>query len=382
MLRGCKRHTAEPRNYNRPVLEIALRNVSFLYRNGVKAVQDVDLTVPKHAHVAVVGPPGCGASTLLRLIGGDLRPSRGEVRIGTRVVNAVRRSQRPLLYTTADPDAPGRWSVRHLLVAAVRRRSLDRVDRRRELDAAITRWALELLLDRSLDALSSTERAMANLARIELLRPAVLVADRVLECVNPSAVNRLADDFYRTLRVAGTTVIAAPSSPVELGMMDSLVVLDRGRVVQEGVPSHVFRSPESEAAATATGEVNVVPVTIAAGVVESVIGSWSVERPPFEGSGIALARPDDFIVAGSGEESDIILAVEEASFHDGAWHVRGVLSGDVVLRVALPQGTAVHKGKLLALRYDPSRFRLLRAPARTLAPTVPTDVVPPMRETR
>ena len=59
----------------------------------------------------------------------------------------------------------------------------------------------------------------------------------------------------------------------------------------------------------------------------------------------------------------MIFAVEEASFYGGAWHVRGILTGAVMLHLTLPSDAAVHKGKLLALRYDPARFRLLRSAA-------------------
>ena len=104
-----------------------------------------------------------------------------------------------------------------------------------------------------------------------------------------------------------------------------------------------------------------MPVTIAGNAVQSIIGSWEIDPAPFQGSGIALIRPDDFSVAGPGEESDLIFSVEEASFYGGAWHVRGLLSGAFLLRITLPGDVAIHKGKLMALRYDPRRFRLLPA---------------------
>ena len=339
------------------MLDVSLHNLSFAYSGF--ALRDVTLTFAKSTHTALVGPAGCGASTLLRIIAGDLRPESGEVRIGSRVVNDLKRARRPLLYTTAAIDAPGRWSVRHLLVAAARQRTIDREDRQQEVDLAVTKWKLGALLDRRLDTLSSTEGTRANLARIEILKPAILVADRILEPVNLSERVDLADELYRTLRVLGTTVITAPCSLVELGATDRVVVLDAGRVVQEGIPSEIYGDPRSDAAAAATGDVSIVPVTIRGSVVESVIGSWEVDPPPFQGSGVALIRPDDFSVAASGEESDLIFSVEEASFYGGAWHVRGVLSGAFLLRVTLPGSVGIHKGKLMALRYDATRFRLL-----------------------
>jgi putative spermidine/putrescine transport system ATP-binding protein len=341
------------------MLDVSLHALTFSRPESAFSLRDVTATFARSTHTAIVGAAGCGASTLLRIVSGELRPQSGEVRIGSRVVNDLKAERRPLLFASAAIDAPGRWSVRHLLVAAARQRSIDREDRQQEVGLAVTKWTLGDLLDRRIDTLSSTEGTRANLARIEILKPAILLADRILEGVNPSDRVDLADELYRTLRVLGTTVITAPSSLVELGATDRVVVLGEGRVVQEGIPSEIYGDPHSGAAAAATGDVSIVPVTIRGSVVESVIGSWEIDPAPFQGNGVALIRPDDFSVAGPGEESDLIFSVEEASFYGGAWHARGVLSGAFLLRVTLPGSVSIHKGKLVALRYDPSRFRLV-----------------------
>jgi len=358
------------------VLDVALRNVAFQYGRGF-ALHDITLTFPHSTHTAVIGPPACGASTLLRLIAGSLRPSRGDIILGQRRVNDIKAANRPLLYATANSDVPSRWSVQHALVAAVRTRTLDREDRHHEYTLAVEKWDLTSQTERRIDTLSTSELARLLCARIELLRPAILIADRLLE-----GGGFLADAFYRTLRVAGTTVISAPASRSELAFTDSLVVLDQGRVVQSGTASEVFARPISDAAAIATGDVDIIPITIRGNVVESVIGSWELDAPPFQGSGVALVRPADFAPARAGQDSDLIFGVEEAGFSEGRWIAHGVLSGGVTLRVELPRDEQVHKGKLIALRYDPARFRLLPRNVEPIRSSVPTDVVPPLKETR
>lgn len=348
-------------HYNHIVLDVQLRNVS------ARILRDVTLTFPSSTHTAIAGPAACGASTLLALIAGTLRPDSGDIVIGSRVVNRLGASRRPLLYVTSEIDVPGRWSAGHALVAAVRTRPLDREDRHHEYEFAIDRW--KVLPDRRIDTLSSSERVRVQLARIELMRPAILVADRVLESANPSERFTLADELYRLLRVLGTTVISAPSATEELALADRVVVLDRGTVVQQGSVDAVFHRPVNEAAAMATGEVNVVPVMIRGNLVESIIGEWELANPPFSGSGVALVRPDAFTIAAPGEESDFIFAVEEASFRNGAWHARGVLSGNVMLRVTFPRAARLHKGKLLALRVERPATFLQRSP--DVAPSRP-----------
>lgn len=363
------------------MLDVVLRNLAFDYDCGF-ALRDVTHTFARSTHTAIAGPPACGASTLLRLIAGALTPKSGDVILGQRRANDIRASQRPLLFAASAPDVPSRWSVQHALVAAVRTRSLDREDRHREYELALAKWQLESLLERRIKTLSSTEAARVQLARIELLRPAILLADRLLEQVSASSRLQLADAFYRTMRVFGTTVIEAPSSRDELAFTDRIVVLDEGRIVQSGDAAEVFARPVSDAAAIATGELDAIPVTIRGNLVESVIGAWDVDPPPFQGSGVALVRPSDFAPAKAGEDSDFVFGVEEAGFANGRWIAHGLLSGGVTIRVELPRDANVHKGRLLAMTYDPRRFRLLPRELAPLQTSVPTDVVPPLRETR
>jgi len=106
----------------------------------------------------------------------------------------------------------------------------------------------------------------------------------------------------------------------------------------------------------------VIPVSVRGEVVESPIGSWNA-HVPFQGAGVALARPEDFSVAAPGEESDLIFGIEEASFRDGRWIAIGILTGSINLRVALPADFAVHKGRLIPLRYDSSRFVVIASEA-------------------
>ena len=364
------------------MLDIALHAVSFAYAGSRFALRDIDLVCAKNTVTAIAGPAGCGSTTLLRIVAGDLRPDTGTIILGSRDVTRLRSSRRPLLFAQHEADLPGRWSVRHALVAAVRQRTLDRVDRQHEYNLAVEKWRLTDLADSRLSQLSESERTLVHLATIELRRPGVLVADRLLAGMNPSLLRWAADEFFRTLRVIGTTVITAPATTTELGWADRVAVLDRGKLVQAGRPAQVFAVPLDDAVAAATGGVNVVPLSIEGNTVESGIGSWELESPPFQGSGVALVRPDEFSIARKGEESDLIFGVEEATFDEGRWLATGILSGGFLLRVLLPREVAVEKGKLLALRYDPRRFSLIARDIAMPRRSAPTDVVPSMRDTR
>lgn len=364
------------------MLEVALRNITFAYPRGSFAIRDLSVAFARSEHTAIVGAPAAGVSTLLRLIAGDLEPQKGDVIIGTRVVTAEKRSRRPLVFATTDPDVPARWSVQHALIAAARTRNLDRIDRQAEISQSLERWTLQTLLDRRLDSLSGSELTRLQLARIELMRPAILVCDRLFADAAPSVADRLRDEMHRLLRVMGTTVISGVSSHDELGLAHTVMVIEDGQLIQHGAPADLYRSPGSEAAAASLGPINVIPAVIRHGEVQSSIGYWQIDPIPFEGTGVILIRPEEFTLAPPGEESDLVISVEEAKFVSGRWLASSYVSGGVPLQLFLPPATEVHKGKLLALRFDPRKARLLPRDAEPADGSRIADFIPPLRETR
>ena len=65
---------------------IEINNLSFSYGDNA-VLREINLTVPRGAVVAILGTSGCGKSTLLRLIGGQLKPRAGSVRVEGEVVH-------------------------------------------------------------------------------------------------------------------------------------------------------------------------------------------------------------------------------------------------------------------------------------------------------
>lgn len=243
----------------------------------------------------------------------------------------------------------------HWLLAALRTRSLDREDRLRELELITGNWTLEALLDRRYRELSTGEQLRLRLAVIEALNPAILLGERILEDASPGELPELADRIYRTLRVMGTTVISEIATGRETGYCDRAVVIVYGTVVESGLPQQLHQAPTSPATASAFGVSNLLEVTIRDGRAESVIGQWDAPGVP-DGTGTALIRADQFTIAEKGEDSDLIFGIEEASFSEGKWHVRGMITGGTHLHVTLPGDLEIHKGKLLPLRYPQDRI--------------------------
>lgn len=328
---------------------------------------ELDLRFEASTHTALIGAAGSGKTALLRVVAGELPVRAGTVRMGRQDVTHAATARRPVLLSSRDLDTPPRRTVRHAMVAALRQTALDREDRLAAFDRIAVDWELATILDRRFRDLSSGEVCRARLALIEVLRPAILLLERVFRGTSPGDARRLSLQLHDSLRAVGTTVISEIEHVGELELFDRIVVLDGGRVAQTGVPQEVLEAPASIEAAFAGGPAVLIPVSIRGVTVESPIGTWETESPPFQGVGTAIARPHHFETADGGE-SDFVLGVERAAFREGLWRVQGYVTGGVLIEVALPGRMSVHKGKLVPLRYDPRRFVLVRRAITDPAP--------------
>ncbi|HEY5610758.1 MAG TPA: ATP-binding cassette domain-containing protein [Thermoanaerobaculia bacterium] len=363
------------------MLDVSLDKVSFQHGRSGFRIDDLTCVFPRSSITAIVGAAGSGKSTLLRLASGHHKVKAGTIRIGSRDATLLPPRERPLFSSAFDTIPPPRWSAQHVLIAALRERKLDLEDRRVEFDLAVDKWRLSPLLERKLSTLSPAERLRLRLSQIETLRPAVFVADRFLQDASTDELPELIREIGSSLRMIGSTVITEISTLDELSMCDRAVVMDAGRIIQSGTPKDVYDRPINEASARALGDVNTIPIVIRGSSVESPIGDWSVASPPFEGEGVALARPGDFSVVSPGEDSDFIFSIEQASFRRGEWLLRGFLTGAHLLTVTLSASMDIHKGKLLPLRYDPHRWTLV--PKRHSGiERGPTGAVPTLRDSR
>lgn len=74
---------------------VEITKLSFQHENGRMIFQDVDLAIPRGKVTAILGPSGTGKTTLLRLIGGQLTPTQGQVKVGNQLIHEL---SRPALY--------------------------------------------------------------------------------------------------------------------------------------------------------------------------------------------------------------------------------------------------------------------------------------------
>jgi ATP-binding cassette subfamily C protein CydC len=204
----------------------ALRDVTVRYRpGGPPALDGVSLELPPGHRIGIVGPSGAGKSTLLRVLADSAAPSAvGGLLADAHVFHATVRENLALGRAGATDD--------DLAAACATAGLLDWV--REQPDG----W--DTVVGEDGGQLSGGQRQRLALARAVLLDPAVLVLDEPTEGLDPSAADRV---LAAVVASARATVVLVTHRLRGLADFDHVVVLDNGRVVQQGRHAELVEAP-------------------------------------------------------------------------------------------------------------------------------------------
>jgi ABC-type multidrug transport system fused ATPase/permease subunit len=226
--------------------EVELRDVTFQYESDRPVLEGISLRFPAGARVAVVGPSGAGKSTVGALIARFYDPSSGQVLIDGRDVRDCSlewlREQVGILLqdtvlftgTVAENLAYGRRAPREDIVRAAR-----------AADAEDFISALPGGFDGQLGpqgiGLSGGQRQRIGIARVLLRDPPILVLDEPTTGLDAASEAQVMDGL--TALMKGRTTILITHSMALARSADHIVVVERGRIAQEGTPQELIEVP-------------------------------------------------------------------------------------------------------------------------------------------
>jgi iron(III) transport system ATP-binding protein len=277
---------------------IELRSVTRRY--GAAAVVDrVSFTIEAGTLVTLLGPSGCGKTTTLRMIAGLETPSEGQVLIGGRDVTARAPAERDVSLVFQSYALFPHLSVLDNVAYGPRARGVRPAaahDRARDTLALVGLAGLEARLPAQL---SGGQQQRVALARALVLEPRALLFDEPLSNLDARLRRRVRDEIRALQRRLGLSVVYVTHDREEaLAVSDRIIVMDHGRIVEQGPPGELFESPRTRFVADFLAEANIVAGRLLAVQGESaeveVVGH--VVRLPHRGLGpgeVTVAiRPD------------------------------------------------------------------------------------------
>ena len=201
---------------------------------------------------AVIGPNGCGKSTLMKCLAGILRPSDGEVLLNGRPLHDFSEKERARLISYLPqsrtiPEITVRQLVAHGRYPHMRWGQNPYASDRAIIESAIARTELLPLADRSVRLLSGGERQRAYLAMMLAQQTPMMMLDEPTTYLDLSAQFSLMALLRDLCREGYGAAVVLHDLALALEYADDVLLMQDGRLIAQGAPEEVYRSGALEA---------------------------------------------------------------------------------------------------------------------------------------
>jgi sulfate/thiosulfate transport system ATP-binding protein len=237
-------------------MSIEIRNATKRFGSFL-ALDDVSLEIPEGSLTAVLGPSGSGKSTLLRIVAGLERPDAGEVLLSGEDATGLAPQRRNVGFVFQHYAAFKHMTVRDNVAFALTIRKRPKQEIRERVDELLELVQLQGFADRYPSRLSGGQRQRMALARALAAKPSVLLLDEPFGALD-ARVRAELRDWLRRLHeeVHVTTVFVTHDQEEAMEVADRIVLMNHGRIEQDGEPRDIYERPESEFVMQFMGQVN------------------------------------------------------------------------------------------------------------------------------
>ena len=237
---------------------LKVENLSVGY-GGTNVLTDLDLSIGKGEFVALLGSSGCGKTTLLRTIAGFAKPSAGAVSVAGRDVTQLPPDKRGMALVF---QSYALWP--HMTVAQNIGYGLKLQGRSRgEIEKRVTEMQALLGLgglgSRKPGQLSGGQRQRVALGRALAIDPEILLLDEPLSNLDARIRLTVRHEIRSLQKRLGITAIHVTHDREEaMVMADRIVIMNAGRIEQQGTPEDVYNKPASPFVAAFMGAENLL----------------------------------------------------------------------------------------------------------------------------
>ncbi len=239
---------------------ISLRNVTKRY-GRIEAIRNISMEAPGGSITTLLGPSGCGKTTTLRVIAGLEKPDAGVVLFDDTDVTRLPPEKRGIGMVFQDLALFPHMTVFDNIAFGLRVRRVPENEVRR-----IVHNALELVnLDpseygeRRISELSGGQQQRVALARVLVIEPKVLLLDEPFSHLDYKIRQKLIGEVRKLQRRLGITILYVTHDQEEaMSISDKIIIMNKGRIVQEGRPDEIYENPANLFVATFFGDANLI----------------------------------------------------------------------------------------------------------------------------
>jgi len=246
---------------------IRLKDCVVTYDDNV-VLDHINLYINDKEFLTLLGPSGCGKTTTLRIIGGFLSPTSGDLLFDGVRINDVPPHKRVVNTVFQKYALFPHLNVFENVAFGLRIPKKDENGKKIKIsEDEITERVMEMLEvvnlkgfeKRAITALSGGQQQRVAIARALVNRPKVLLLDEPLGALDLKLRKDMQNELKRIQQAMGITFIYVTHDQEEaLAMSDTVVVMDGGRIQQIGTPEDIYNEPKNAFVADFIGESNII----------------------------------------------------------------------------------------------------------------------------
>jgi iron(III) transport system ATP-binding protein len=258
-------------------MSVILENVTKVFEDpqrpggAVRAVDGVSLEVKDGELVTLLGPSGCGKTTALRIVAGFESPTSGRVLIGGQDVSRLPPHARNTAMVFQSYAIFPHLTVAGNVAFGLEMRGISKEEIAARVRAILDLVGLSGLEHRSPEQLSGGQQQRVALARAIITEPRVLLFDEPLSNLDAKLREQMRGEvrgLQQRLRI--TSIYVTHDQAEAMALSDRIVVMEAGRVQQEGTPFEVYARPANRFVADFIGRVNFLEGRVISSSPESV----------------------------------------------------------------------------------------------------------------
>jgi len=343
----------------------------------IRALDQIDLTIPANRIFTLLGPSGCGKTTLLRCIVGLETPDSGEISIGGETVWSKEKN----IFVPPENRGLGMvfqtyaiWphmNVFNNVAYPLQNRKTPRVEVRSRVGKVLKFVQMEGFEDRPATKLSGGQQQRVALARALVAEPKVILFDEPLSNLDAKLREETRKELRRFLTELQITAVYVTHDRVEaLALSDEIAVMREGAIIEIGDPRKIYFNADHRFVADFIGRANLIPGRITAledghAVIDSDIGpilALNSHDIPQGGEATLCVRPEFIHLASRNDRGRNLFRgrVESLVFVGEAFEGE-VRIGDRVLTTTITPTIPVAEGDEIDISFDPDHCFLLSA---------------------
>ncbi|HCD63118.1 MAG TPA: Fe3+/spermidine/putrescine ABC transporter ATP-binding protein [Alphaproteobacteria bacterium] len=224
-----------------------------------QAVRGVNLNLPSSQYCCLLGPSGCGKTSLLRMIAGHEEITEGDVILDNANISDTPPAQRSTSMMFQNYALFPHLKVIDNVAFALKISGIGKPERHERAMELIESVQLEKMADRYPNQLSGGQQQRVALARALITKPKLLLLDEPLSALDPFLRVEMRTELKALQRQLGITFVHVTHSQEEaMALADLVLVMNAGKVEQQGTPYQLFTKPKNRFVAQFIGGHNII----------------------------------------------------------------------------------------------------------------------------